>query len=102
MLVRAGMKNRRNGAATVGRKREGQPKENRETPSGKFGQRLEKLLARAGLTPVEFAERIDVTPDTVRKWLRGDNSPPLNDWKPIARILGVKDARELLPNIPVD
>jgi ribosome-binding protein aMBF1 (putative translation factor) len=88
------------GVVTVGRKREGQPKAVRNTPAGKFGQRLEELMSKSGFTPNEFAERIGKTPDMVRKYLRGDNTPHIDDWPMIAHVLGLKDASDLLPKLP--
>jgi ribosome-binding protein aMBF1 (putative translation factor) len=76
----------RNGAtATVGKRgpeRQGQPRDVRNTPTGKFGQRLELLMVKAKLSTEEFAERIGVTPDAVRKYLRGDNIPNIERWVP--------------------
>ncbi len=92
-----------NGAkATVGRKREGQPKSVRGTPAGKFGQRLEELMQEAGLTPPELAERIGVTPDVVRKYIRGAVTPVIDRWPVIAKALGRKNARDLVPELPVE
>ena len=86
----------------AGRKREGQPKSVRGTPAGQFGQHLEQLMIRAGLTPPELAERIGVTPDTVRKYLRGAVVPVIDKWPKIARTLGLKNAKEIIPDLPLD
>jgi hypothetical protein len=59
-------------------------------------------MIRAGLTTAEFAERIDVTPDAVRKYLRGTYTPVIDKWPQIARVLGLKNAKDLVPDLPVD
>jgi ribosome-binding protein aMBF1 (putative translation factor) len=92
----------RGGAKTVGRKREGQPKSVRGTPAGKFGQRLEALMMRAGLTTTELSARIGITPDTLRKYIRGVLTPDIDRWPDVARALGLKNAKELLPDLPVN
>ena len=101
MLIRA---NRRNGAATVGKRgpeRQGQPKKVRDTPAGLFGQRLEKLMIERGLTTEEFAEAAGLTSDAIRKYLRGVSVPHINRWPELARALGLNDAAQLTPKIPV-
>ena len=85
----------------VGRKREGQPKNVRGTPAGKFGEHLEQLMIRAGLTPPELAERIGVSADAVRKYLRGTYTPVIDKWPQLARALGLKNAKDLVPDLPV-
>ena len=86
----------------MGRKRDGQPKSVRGTPAGKFGQHLEQLMVSAGLTTTEFAERIGVTPDTVRKYLRGAAVPVIDKWPKIGRTLGLKNAKDIIPDLPLD
>jgi ribosome-binding protein aMBF1 (putative translation factor) len=93
---------KRNGVTTVGRKREGQPKNVRGTPAGKFGQHLEALMIRAGMTTSELADRIEATPDAVRKYLRGTHTPAIDKWPRIARVLGLKNAKDLVPDIPAE
>lgn len=72
------------------------------TPAGLFAVHLEKLMVRKKLTPDEFAERAGVSTDMVRKYLRGTNTPDIDRWPALARALGLKDARALLPKLPVD
>lgn len=65
------------------------------TPRERFAARLRELV---GNRPASFlADAIGVKPDTVLKWLRGDNTPDLDYWPDIAKALGLKDWRELLP-----
>jgi hypothetical protein len=69
----------------------GKPK----TPREKFAARLREL---AGSRPAsEIATAMDLTPDTVLKWLRGDRTPDLDLWPDLAKVLGLKDPRDLLP-----
>ena len=86
----------------MGRKREPQPLEVRGTPAGMLGERLFTLVGDANLTPAEFAERIGVTEDAVRKYFRGVQSPVINRWPAIAKAVGLADAKDLLPKLPVD
>jgi len=85
----------------MGRKRLGQPKDVRNTVAGKFGQRLEQLATEAGLTTAEFADRAGVTEDAIRRYFRGADVPRLDRWPEIARALGLKNAKDLLPDLPV-
>ena len=82
----------------AGRKREGQPKRVRGTPAGRFGQHLEQLMVRAGLTTSEFAERIGVTVDVVNLYIKGTRQPPFKNWQTIASVLGLRNLRELVPD----
>lgn len=69
----------------------GKPK----TPRERFAARLREL---AGERPASaIAEAMGVTTDTVLKWLRGDRTPDLDLWPNLAKTLGVKDPRDLLP-----
>src|SRR5689334_9250800 len=85
------------GSKPRGPSRAGQPKEVRGTPAGKFGQRLEELMVAAGLTTTELAERIGVTPDVVRKYIQGRVTPVIDRWPTVAKALGLKNAKDLLP-----
>lgn len=85
----------------AGRKRQPQPKEIRRTPSGKFGARLEQLVNAAGLTTKEFAEKIGKAEASVYFYFSGRSVPHIDDWPQIAKILNLKDARELVPDLPV-
>ena len=52
--------------------REGSTGKQRRTPFPEdFGERLERLLKMAELSPQELAELLGVTEPTVRRWLRG-------------------------------
>jgi transcriptional regulator with XRE-family HTH domain len=86
----------------MGRKRAGQPRAVRNTVAGRFGRRLEQLATAAGLTTAEFARKAGVTEDAIRKYYRGTDTPRLDRWPRIARALGLKNARDLLPDIPVE
>ena len=77
----------------VGRKRKpftGKPK----TPSDKFAVRLGALV---GDDAQRVASDVGVSYDAVLKWCRGDNIPDLDRWPALAKSLGLKDWRELLP-----
>lgn len=84
----------------MGRKRLGQLRSVRNTPAGKFGRRLEQLVKDAGLTTAEFAANVGVTEDAVRKYFRGTDVPRLNRWPRIAAVLGLENARDLIPDLP--
>ncbi len=86
----------------MGRKRSGQPRSVRKTVAGKFGQRLEQLATAAGLTTAQFARKAGVTEDAIRKYFRGTDVPRLDRWPRIARALGLKNAKDLLPEIPAE
>ena len=52
--------------------REGSTRKQRGPPFPEdFGERLERLLKMAELSPQELAELVGVTEPTVRRWLRG-------------------------------
>ena len=52
--------------------REGSTRKRRQSPFPEdFGERLERLLKMAELSPQELAELLGVTEPTVRRWLRG-------------------------------
>ena len=65
------------------------------SPSHQFAKRLRALWGNKPAT--ELAEALGVTPDAVRKWLRGEHVPPLDDWPALAKSLGLADWRDLLP-----
>ena len=58
--------------------------------------------AAAGLTAAEFAREAGVTEDAIRKYYRGTDTPRIDRWPRIARALGLKNAKDLLPDIPVE
>ncbi|MBA3313522.1 MAG: helix-turn-helix transcriptional regulator [Planctomycetaceae bacterium] len=84
------------------RPREGRKPEIEGTPTGLFAANLERLMQKAKLEPDEFAKRIGVSTDAVYKYIRGTNTPDLDRWPDIARVLGLKNARNLLPSMPVE
>ena len=51
-------------------------------------------MRSAGLTTSEFATRVGVSEDAVRKYFRGKDVPRLNRWPRIATVLGMANARE--------
>ena len=62
----------RGGCAMAVEGREGSTGKQRRTPFPEdFGERLERLLKMAELSPQELAELLGVTEPTVRRWLRG-------------------------------
>ncbi len=77
----------------MGKKRQKPKRDN--SPSGLFAARLRELMADRPAP--ELAETLGVTPDAVLKWLRGDRTPPLDQWPAIAKALGLSDWRDLLP-----
>jgi transcriptional regulator with XRE-family HTH domain len=83
----------------MGRKRSGQPRAVRKTVAGRFGQRPEQLATAAGLTTAEFARKAGVTEDAINKYFRGTDVPRLDRWPRIARALGLKNAKDLLPDV---
>lgn len=86
----------------MGRKRAGQPRGVRNSPAGKFGKHLEQLAIAAGLTTADLAKRAGVTEDAIRKYFRGVDVPRLDRWPRLARALGLKNAKDLLPDLPVE
>lgn len=43
------------------------------------------LLAASGLTQGEFGKKVGVAQSTVSKWLSGEHSPNLNQWKRVVQ-----------------
>ena len=73
-----GTKDRGGGAMAV-EGREGSTRRQRRTPFPEdFGERLERLLKMAELSPQELAELLGVTEPTVRRWLRGGEPKGFN------------------------
>jgi transcriptional regulator with XRE-family HTH domain len=83
----------------AGRKRTGPPKELRRKFSAQFGQRLEELVNRAGMSAKEFGERIGKSEDTVWSYFRGTRVPRLDGLPKIAKALGIRKVSVLLPDI---
>ena len=50
---------------------------------------IKELRKAAGLTQLELANRLHVTPSTVYKWERGANEPSATNLRDLARALGV-------------
>lgn len=80
----------------MGRKRKppraGTPERNRQ-----FAARLNGLLDRSGLSPVQLAERLGASSVIVYHYLQGEHLPRLQDLPELARALGLNSARDLLP-----
>lgn len=45
--------------------------------NNKFSERLFNLLVKHKLMPTQFASEMDISPNTVYNWLRGDHLPSL-------------------------
>jgi transcriptional regulator with XRE-family HTH domain len=67
----------------------------RDTPRRKFVHRLHDVVGRR--TFQEIADVVGVSRITVSKWFSGDNLPDLDYWPKLAKALGLKDWRDLLP-----
>lgn len=67
-----------------------------------FARRLRILMDAANLTPESFAEKIGVSGDAARKWLRGDDVPDITRWPRIAGALKLTDTSDLFPMFPVE
>ena len=68
----------------------------------RFAIRLRDLLDKQQLTPAKFVDKlqsagIDVTLQAVQKWLSAERIPRPQDMETIARLVGLKDYRFLLP-----
>jgi hypothetical protein len=63
---------------------------------------LRKLVDQRRLSPAEFREQLEavgleVSPQTVKAWLRGRRLPRVADLESIAAVLKVADYRKVLP-----
>jgi ribosome-binding protein aMBF1 (putative translation factor) len=68
--------------------------------AGRFALHLDSLLKERGLTSVELAKKctdLEIQEYTIRSWLRGDSMPRAHHLRPLAKILGLKDLRHILP-----
>ena len=65
--------------------------------SGRFAIRLRELREKAGLTPEQVAERLDVTANAVYRWEGDLNYPRISLFPKIAELYNLKIVRELLP-----
>ena len=79
-----------------------QKKTDESTYSGRFAARLRMLREKAGMTVDEVVEAMNAAGyGTARRsiynWEQAKTSPPLNAFPPLARVLGLKGVRSLLP-----
>lgn len=79
---------------TVVRKRTSKPGRDLPLTLRKFAEHLSALV---GDDAVKVARAVGVSPDSVRKWCRGDMVPHLDHWPRLAKAVGLKDWRNLLP-----
>lgn len=79
----------------VGRKRTRKPAKELSVIERKFATHLSGLV---GDRSNDIAKAIGVSPDAVRKWCCGESVPSLDRWPALAKALGLKDLRELLPS----
>ena len=79
------------------KKRTGLSQRNPDGAAARFAGRLVELMSKKEMTADRLATKLDISEDMARKYLRGYSIPPLDDWQKIAGLLGLKDARELLP-----
>jgi len=66
------------------------------TYSGRFAERLRMLREKAGMTPMELAQKTGFPKNTHQRWETDTNSPPVNAYPILAKALGVS-VRTLLP-----
>ncbi len=85
----------------AGRKRTGPPKDIKKTVAAKFGIHLEQLVNASGMTVAEFAEKIGKSDQAVWGYFRAKSTPHLNDWGRIGKALGLKNVRDLAPDITI-
>ncbi len=50
---------------------------------------IKQLRTEAGLTQLELANRVGVTPSAVYNWERGHNEPSATNLRDLASVLGV-------------
>lgn len=72
------------------------------TYSGRFAARLRMLREKAGLTVTQAVEAIaaggySLRDKTYYAWENGQNQPPLDAFPAIAKAIGMKRVRDLLP-----
>ncbi len=68
----------------------------------RFAIRLRELLDKRKLSAAEFLDRVrsagvDVTRESVNKWIAGYHVPRPQDMPAIGSVLGLRDYRQLLP-----
>ena len=78
----------------VGRKRTRKPPKELSAVERAFANHLAKLV---GDRSKDVAGAVGVSHDAVLKWCAGDSLPTLDRWPKIAKALGLRDYRELLP-----
>jgi Zn-dependent peptidase ImmA (M78 family)/transcriptional regulator with XRE-family HTH domain len=61
---------------------------------------LQWAITESGLNAPNVAEKIDVTPEQLEAWLRGDEQPSLTAFKKLAAVLRRPTATFLLPSPP--
>ncbi len=67
------------------------------TYSGRFAVRLRMLREKAGLTPEQVAEALDVSPNAVYRWESDLNFPRISLFPKLAELYGISKTRDLLP-----
>ena len=60
-----------------------------------FGEKLQKLRTRAGLSQDQLAKLLDVSRQAVSKWETGTADPSTSNLLALAKLFGI-DAKELL------
>ncbi len=68
----------------------------------RFAIRLRKMLDDRNMTPADFVDRLnraglDVSFETVKKWMSADRLPRPQDAEAIGKALSLKDYREAWP-----
>jgi transcriptional regulator with XRE-family HTH domain len=51
---------------------------------------LEEALARPGWSQARLARELGLRPQTVNKWVSGENTPPIDRWAAIEAALGIE------------
>lgn len=51
---------------------------------------LEEALARPGWSQARLARELGLRPQTINKWVSGENTPPIERWAPIEAALGIE------------
>lgn len=68
-----------------------------KTYSGRVAARLIALREKAGLSVEEIAKALGISPRAVYHWESGRSEPKLAYFPELAKLLGVKNPRYLLP-----
>lgn len=80
---------------TVARPRKKEP--DTSTTAGMFAAYLAHLIDKRGTSPDNLAEATGINRATIFRWLRGDQSPDVDDLDRLAIALGFADAWALKP-----